>query len=155
MRHLLVASVAAVMVFATAERVNASASFELEIGPSIAGNSARVKKAALVVRSKSCDVATVTMSGTAEGLVNGRRQSVPLRLIELETPGVYAVQRVWEQGRWVLNLSGSCAERKATAAALVPLGPGGFDRASIKYLTRAATPAEVDAALRDTKTLSE
>jgi hypothetical protein len=106
----------------------------------------------VAVRSLSCAPNAVTVSGTAEGIVNGTRQSIPLKLVALETPGVYTVPRVWEQGRWVLRLSGTCADRKnEVAAALVPLGPGGFIRDAVKALTRAATAADIDAALRDAR----
>jgi hypothetical protein len=155
MRHTLAALLVAVTIVAAGERVTTGEVFQLEIGPAIAGDSARVKKAALVVRSSCCDVATVTISGTAEGIVNGRRESVPLRLVALETPGVYAIPRVWEQGRWVLKLSGHCAERKTVAAAIVPLGSDGVVRDRVQYLTRAATPADIDAALRGVNTGSE
>jgi hypothetical protein len=155
MRHMLVALIAAVALVAAAERVHAAATFELEVGPSIAGDTIRVKKAAVVVRSKGCDVATVTLTGTAEGIVNGRRQSVPLQLVALETPGVYAVPRIWELGRWVLALSGACAEHKTVAAAIVPLRPGGFVRDAVRYFTRAATPADVEASLKDVTAVTE
>jgi hypothetical protein len=43
------------------------------------------------------------VTGTAEGLVNGERRSVPLEFRETSRPGVYAVRRQWPtQGRWVL-----------------------------------------------------
>jgi hypothetical protein len=155
MRHMLVAMIAAVAFVGAAGRVYAGATFALEVGPSIAGDTARVKKAAVVVRSKGCDVAKVTLTGTAEGFVNGRRQSVPLQLVALETPGVYAVPRIWELGRWVLALSGACAEHKTVAAAIVPLGPGGFVRDAVRYFSRAATPADVDTSLQDVTTVTE
>jgi len=128
--------------------------FRLEVGPPIAGNSTLVKKdkAVVAVRSLSCDPSGVTISGTAEGIVNGTRQSIPLKLVPLETPGVYSVPRVWEQGRWALKLSGTCASRKnEIAAAIVPLGPGGFNRDVVKVMTRTATAADIDAALRDAR----
>jgi len=125
--------------------------FRLEVGPSVAGNSTRVKKAAVVIRSLACDPATVTMTGTAEGIVNDRRQSMPLTVVPLETPGVYAVPRIWEQGRWVLSVTATCGERKAVAAAVVPLGPAGLLRDSIQYLERAPDAAAIEVALRAAK----
>lgn len=131
--------------------------FRLEVGPPIAGNSTLVKKdkAVAAVRSLACDPGSVTITGTAEGVLNGRRQSIPLKLVPLDTPGVFAVTRVWEGGRWVLALAGTCAERNAVAATIVPLGPAGFIRDSVKILTRAATPADIDAALGDAKAVLE
>src|SRR5688500_18544804 len=82
--------------------------FRLEIGlPIAAGSDTKakaVKNAVLVVRPVVCDdVASVQITGTAEGMVNGARQSVTVKLIPV-TPGVYAVQRQWPDGQWVLHL---------------------------------------------------
>lgn len=44
-------------------------------------------------------------SGTAEGLVDGRRVSVPLEFTKTSRPGVFAVRQQWPaQGRWVLAI---------------------------------------------------
>jgi hypothetical protein len=46
------------------------------------------------------------LSGTAEGLVNGARRSVPLKLEATSTPGVFAVRKQWpSEGTWVLKVS--------------------------------------------------
>jgi hypothetical protein len=50
----------------------------------------------------------VKIMGTAEGLVDGRRVTMPLRFDKLSVPGLSAIW--WEQpkhGTWVLNLSAS------------------------------------------------
>ena len=157
MRTTVGALVLLLTVAATGDPSAHGLAFRLEVGPPIAGNSSLVKKdkAVLAVRSLACDPQTVTITGTAEGIVNGTRQSIPLKLVALESAGVYAVSRVWEQGRWVLSLAGTCAERKTVAAAIVPLGPVGLVRDQIQYLERAATAAEVEAALHSVKTVTE
>jgi hypothetical protein len=157
MRTTLGALALLLTVVASGQPAASGAVFQLEVGPPVAGSSslAKDKKTALVVRPLRCAPASVTITGTAEGIVNGTRHSIPLKLVALETPGVYAVPRVWEQGRWVLTLSGACAERNGeVAATIVPLAPGGFVRDAIKMLTRPATPGEVDAALRDTRVIT-
>src|SRR5678810_1325942 len=67
--------------------------FRLEIGPPIAAGISKSKdlkktdgkKAVLAVRALVCDdLAHVQISGTAEGLVNGARQSLPLTLTEVD-----------------------------------------------------------------------
>jgi hypothetical protein len=154
MRRTFGALVLLVAVVSAGSATARGQAFRLEVGPPIAGNSTLVKKgkAVVAVRSLSCDPSGVTISGTAEGVVNGARRSIPLTLVPLETPGVYSVPRVWEQGRWVLMLSGACASRtNEIAATIVPLGPGGFIRDVVKVLTRAATAADIDAALRDAR----
>jgi len=50
----------------------------------------------------------VKITGTAEGLVDGRRVTMPLRFEKLSMPGLSAIW--WEQpkhGTWVLNISAS------------------------------------------------
>jgi len=108
----------------------------------------KVKDAAFAVRTENCaDPAKAQITGSAEGLVNGARQSVALRLIPASGPGVFLVSREWpSQGVWVVNLSGVCAGAKA--GALVPIGPSGFIRESSKFFPRLATQAEIEASLK-------
>src|ERR1700730_3889766 len=71
--------------------------FALQVGPPIAGNAQPAKTSMFVVRPGGCaDPAAARITGTGEGLVNGVRRSVPLKLVALPTPGVYAVPRDWD-----------------------------------------------------------
>jgi hypothetical protein len=46
------------------------------------------------------------ISGTAYGLVNGKRQTVPLEFGATSRPGVFSVRRSWPaEGSWVLRVS--------------------------------------------------
>lgn len=57
------------------------------------------------------------LTGTAEGLVNGRRQSTKLNIQRLSRPGVYAVR--WQkpaEGSWVLMISSSRDGNHAASA---------------------------------------
>src|SRR5687768_12790683 len=123
--------------------------FRLEIGPAIAGNVPTTKTGLFVVRALACDEARdVRMTAIAEGIVDGARQSWPLKLIALDAPAAYAVVRQWPAGGvWVVNLTGTCPGRKATAAAVVPIGKAGFRRESSQLLERAATATEIETAL--------
>jgi len=106
------------------------------------------KDAVLAVRGENCaDLSKVQISGVAEGIVNGARQSIPLRLIPATTPGTFALSRDWPRGgTWVVSLTGHCGS--STASAVVPFGPNGFLRDSSKFFPRAATTAEIEAVLR-------
>jgi hypothetical protein len=140
---------------ALAAQAAAATFFRLEVGsPIAAGISSKVKdykKTVLVVRPLVCDDASsVRITGTAEGIVNGQRQSLPLRLIALPTPGVHAVQREWpDGGQWVVHLTGTCPSPKATASTLVPVAGSAFIREKTQVLREPATRAQLEAVLDD------
>jgi hypothetical protein len=123
--------------------------FTFTIGSPVASQDGRSKMSAFVFRTEGCaDVTKAQVGATAEGLVQGARKSVALKLAAMSTPGVYAVYPTWPaEGNWVVSLHGTCAG--ATAGALIPIGPNGFIRASSKVLTRPATAVEIDAALQN------
>jgi hypothetical protein len=106
------------------------------------------KDALFAVRSEGCaDPAKVRITGTAEGLVDGLRQSSALRVLPGSIPGVYIVSREGPpQGVWVVRMAGVCEGAKA--GALVPVVQGGFQRESAKFYPRSITDAELEAALR-------
>ncbi len=122
--------------------------FSFEIGSPVASQDFRTKTSAFVFRTQGCaDPAKSHIEGSAEGLVNGMRRSVALKVTALARPGVYAVEQNWPvEGAWVVNLKGTCAN--ANAGAIVPIGPHGFLRESSKFFQRAASPAEIDASLK-------
>src|SRR5688500_6284311 len=140
---------AASLCLTAAPVVFAGPFFRLEIGPAIAGNKPGMKSGLFVVRALACDEPRdVRVTATAEGIVDGARQSLPLKLIALDAPAAYAVVRQWPaRGVWVVNLTGTCPGRKATAAAVVPIGKAGFRRESSQLLERAATATEIETAL--------
>jgi hypothetical protein len=106
------------------------------------------KDAGMAVRGENCaDPAKVQITGVAEGMVNGARRSVPVRVIPASAAGAFAVAHDWPvEGAWVVNLTGHCGA--STASAVVPFGPGGFRREASKFFPRAATAAEVELALK-------
>jgi hypothetical protein len=128
----------------------AGVTFRLDIGPPVADTSAgKVKNAVLLVRPLACDDASsVVMTGTAEGIVNGARRSVPLKLQRLATPGVHAVSRQWPDGQWVIALTATCPARDAIASAVVPLAKNSFVRAKSQFFTHAATVAVIEQSLK-------
>lgn len=128
--------------------------FSLTIGPPVAAGVGikivKAKEAGFAVRLEECDALDkAQISGTAEGLVDGARTSAAVTLSAAGSPGVYVVTQTGNQGQgfWVVNLSATCGAAKA--GAIVPMGPGGFQREGIKLLPRPATKAEIDAALKE------
>ena len=65
-----------------------------------------VKDAVLLVRTYGCHTpADANVTATAEGIVNGRRTSIPLELLPDEK-GVYAITQQWQsEGTWVLSFT--------------------------------------------------
>ena len=71
------------------------------------------------------DLMARTVTGTAEGVVNGKRQSMKLDIQPGSQPGVYAVR--WQRpavGRWVLVIS-SGTNGVTDATAVVEISPTG------------------------------
>jgi hypothetical protein len=130
--------------------------FKLDIGSPVAAGvpgtgtpqASKVKDGVFAVRSEGCaDAAKAQITATAEGLVNGTRQTLSLHLLPGAVPGVYVVSHEWPtHGAWVVNVSGSCAAAKA--GALVPIRSGGFLRESAKFFPRSTTEAEIVASLK-------
>ena len=152
MRFRMSLTFSAALVVGLAVQGAAGTHFRLEIGPPVAaGTDSKMKKAVLVVRPRLCgDEASARITGTAEGVVNGVRQSVSLTFVSLPTPGVHAVQREWsDTGDWVVHLTGTCPATGATSSTIVPVTKTGFVRAKIQVLPRTATRAQVEAALTD------
>ena len=122
--------------------------FTFTIGSPVAARDFVAKTAAFVFRTEGCaPPEKADISGTVEGLVKGTRRSVNLNVKATSNPGVYAIYQNWpSEGSWVVNLKGTCAA--ARAGAIIPLGPRGFIREASKFLSRSATDAEIDAALK-------
>ena len=92
--------------------------------------------------------------GTAEGLVDGERVSIPVELIATTGTGVYALRgEIPESGSWVLVIRAGDEDYPVTA--IVDLGPNGAVRAVDVPLRggnppvpREVTGQEIDARLR-------
>ena len=151
--RLLAAGTAAVAFAAVA--VSAGTMFRVEIGSPVALGVNKYfkkvdKKVVLAVRAVVCeDLANVRITGTAEGLVAGKRQSLPITLTAVEpAEAVYAIQQQWpEAGAWVLHLKGSCANPKAETSTLVAVGKGTFIREKSEVLREPATKKQIDDAV--------
>ena len=89
--------------------------------------------AVLLVRTYGCNQPeNAKVSGTAEGFVDGKRVSVPVRMKNIAR-GVYAVKKQWtDGGAWVLAFSGTYRGRHTST--LVTLNAEG--RVAVKKTTR-------------------
>ena len=134
-----------------------AAGFSLTVGPPVAAGASekvtKTKAAVFAVRLEECNTLDkAKVSGTAEGIVNGARVSVPVMLLPAESPGVYIVSPAGNQnqGVWVVSLSATCGS--ARAGVIVPIGSGmggaGFLRDRIKVFPRPATSEEIDTSLK-------
>ena len=152
MKSIIAATTAAVLLTTVAA---AGTMFRLEIGSTAAlGMDKKFKdgpkKVVVAVRAVVCeDLANVKISGTAEGIVNGKRESLPLTLITIDrAEAVYAVGQQWPQdGTWLLHLKGSCGSPKADASTLVAVTKGTFVRDKSTVLVEPATRKQIDDAL--------
>jgi len=64
-----------------------------------------------------------TVEARAEGLVNGERKTLPLKLEQTDREGVYALKQTWpEKGDWVIVIVGAPGEGSVTA--LVSIADG-------------------------------
>lgn len=128
----------------------AAQDFALQVGPPIAGNAQPAKASLLVVRPGGCaDPASAQITATAEGLVDGARKTVPLKLSALPTPGVHAVPKdLPDRGVWIVALAGTCAGKTAGAIVSIAGPKGEYRREAVKYLPHKATASEIDASLK-------
>lgn len=154
-----VTAAAAVSALVAAGAAHAGTSFRLEIGPPLAAGLAKSKdlkktdgkKAVLAVRALVCDdLASVQISGTIEGLVNGTRRTLPLAVTEVDkAEAIYFVMQQWpDEGAWVLHLKGTCSKPKAEASTLVAVSKGTFIREKSEVLREPATKKQIEDAVR-------
>lgn len=103
------------------------------------------KDAGLTVEAQGCqDYSHARITGQAEGIVNGKRQSMSLELTPTEKPGTYAVRKQWPaEGKWVLVFSGTSGERHTYTL----VDPAAGER-NPRMTMRPVTAEEIEAALR-------
>jgi hypothetical protein len=127
--------------------------FQLEVqAPS--SNDQEVKGAVVLVRTYGCNTpADANVRATAEGIVNGQRQSVPLKLTQT-SKGVYAINKQWaSNGVWLLTITGQY--NGITSSALVELGDNGKvrvakdNRAGAKLVQRKFSSQEIESILHN------
>jgi hypothetical protein len=122
----------------------------LEVSDVGANPEAKLKHGVLVVRTTAChEPEKTTISATAEGIVDGARKSIPLRMIPLATAGTFAVTREWPgQGVWAIKVTATNPEYKSYATGLVvPVEKDSPRLAAVQHYSHPATDSDVAAAL--------
>jgi hypothetical protein len=126
----------------------AAEGFSIQIASPVAAQTYRMKSSAFVFRTLGCGApAKPEVTAVAEGLVLGQRRSVPLKVQEAQTPGVFGIFRQWpDEGVWIVNLAGSCGQKSASV--LVATDGTGLIRESSVFLARPATELDIESALK-------
>jgi hypothetical protein len=140
---------AAALMFAAASAAHAGPpwiSIELPANP----HHASTRDASLLVRAyHHSDALNAPLTGTAEGIVDGRRVSLPLELRATNQPGVFALTTPLPKGgTWIMAITLS-ESSTATATALVTVDPRGrivaVDVPSTRTRDGWRVPSRVDA----------
>jgi hypothetical protein len=121
--------------------------FGLQLGNPEASPEARSMNAVLTVKSAGCAAAEkTTVTGTAIGIVNGKRHQIPLKISPLAEPGFFAITQQWpKEGKWVIQLVGE--NNNVYTGSLVSADSAGVDRLHAKQVRGRPTPEEVDSML--------
>jgi hypothetical protein len=121
--------------------------FVLQLGNPEANAEARKANAVVVIQAAGChDPATAEITATATGLVDGKRQTIPLKVTKLSGAGMFALTQQWpKEGRWVIEIVGMNPGQFTNT--LVTAGPGGVDRLHAKFDMKPFTKADVESML--------
>lgn len=126
----------------------AAQEFSIQIASPVAAQTYRMKSSAFVFRALGCEApAKAEVTASAEGLVQGQRRSVPVKVQEAQTPGVFGIFRQWpDEGVWIVSLAGRCGPKSASV--LVATDGTGLIRESSIFLARPAAESDIVAALK-------
>jgi hypothetical protein len=122
----------------------------LEVGSPAGNPEATAKSAVVVARVTACkSPEKSSVTATAEGVVHGKRQSIPLKVIYLATPGTFAVAREWpKEGTWAVKMVLTNPDYKDySSAVLVPIRNDAFSTGAVKHIYHPPTPEEIDSVL--------
>jgi len=117
------------------------------MGTADASPEAKARKAALVVKATGCqDPATAEVSGVVLRMIDGRRQTTPLKLVAMKEPGTFAVMREWPADATVtLEFVGHNAG--ASTSMLVRARGDAIEKAAAKFYPHEPTAEEEMASL--------
>ena len=119
--------------------------FVLEFGNPRNSSDSKAKGAITIVRALGChEPEKAQLSATAEGLMSGNRQSVPLELVKLDSAGMWAIKgAIPPTGSWVISvIAKEHGEIRGSALATVR-SDGSVHRAA-NIMGRTPTPEDVN-----------
>jgi hypothetical protein len=146
-RNALLAATLAVLV---AVPVFAGA-LTLEVSNANSSPEAQSKNAVAVARITACQSPEKTVvTATAEGIVEGKRTSMPLKVLALLAPGTFAVTHEWPaEGIWTVRFEATNPDyRNYATGVVVPVHKDGIHRAEAKPVYHATTEQDVNSALK-------
>ena len=131
--------------------------FALQLGKPSTNSEAHAKSAVLVVRGYACVAPEkTTVSATAEGTVNGRRQSIPLKLVPLSGESTYALIRQWPtEGKWVITLVETNPRFDSRPSAVVKVDRDTIDWAGITRFSQPPSTEQIEGVLNTTSVVSK
>ncbi len=123
--------------------------FYLQVGNPEASSEAVKANAVLTIKATGChQPETAQITATAIGVVNGKRQEIPLKVTALSEPGMFALTQQWPvEGKWVIDVTGHDIDGRFTYA-LIKAGPQGIDRYHAKSDMKKFPPSAIEAMLK-------
>jgi hypothetical protein len=112
---------------------------------------ALAKNAVVLAHITACRSPEKTIvAATAEGIADGRRHSIPLKVVSLSVPGAFAVTRQWpRQGRWTITMIATNPDYKDYATSVVvPVQKGVATPEAAKVFYHAPSADEVNSVLK-------
>ena len=91
------------------------------------------------------------VEATAEGLVNGKRQTLPLSITALAEPGTYAVKQQWPaEGKWVVWLKAKHPSFGQATESVIAVAGNTFTRQGAIFTggEHHVLPSQIDAMLQ-------
>jgi hypothetical protein len=80
----------------------------------------KMKNAVLLFQVDGCHGPGATVAGTAEGIVGGKRKSIPLKLKKIADQ-TFTLTRQWpREGRWALAMTATAPADKANGSTWIP-----------------------------------
>lgn len=125
--------------------------FYLNVDAASKSTDVKAKGAFLLARLSGCHEAEKgVLTASAEGVVDGKRRTISLKVVKLDAAGTFAIARQWpEDGIWVVVLTAKHPAFAKPTITAVPVRRDTIEKERAKYVnTRLFTPGEVEQLLR-------